>query len=81
MRSHLVGAVSGEKSICFHGCEPVGLTSGNVNLKWPHRANGSWPHLLGVGAAGFEAVGVGAGFDDVGVEGESVDDGGDEAWV
>ncbi len=32
-------------------------------------------------SAGFEAVGVGAGFDDVGVEGDAVDDGGDEAWV
>ena len=32
-------------------------------------------------AAGFESVAVGAGFDDVGVEGEPVDDGGDESRV
>ena len=33
------------------------------------------------GFAGAEAVGLGAGFDDVGVEGDSVDDRGDEAGV
>jgi hypothetical protein len=32
-------------------------------------------------AGGLEAVGVGAGFDDVGVEGEPVDDRGAQAWV
>jgi len=33
------------------------------------------------GFGGAESVAVGAGFDDVGVEGESVDDRGDEAGV
>jgi len=35
--------------------------------------------FVGLGAAGFESVGVGAGFDYVGVAGEPVDDGGDES--
>jgi len=39
------------------------------------------PSCWWFGAAGFEAVGVGSGFDDVGVEGESVDDCGDEPGV
>ena len=33
------------------------------------------------GLAGAESVGLGAGLEDVGVEGDAVDDGGDEAWV
>jgi hypothetical protein len=35
----------------------------------------------GGGFAGAESVGLGAGFEDVGVEGDAVDDGGDEAGV
>ena len=35
----------------------------------------------GGGCAGAEAVGLSAGFEDVGVEGDAVDDGGDQAWV
>jgi len=31
--------------------------------------------------AGAESVGLAAGFEDVGVEGDPVDDGGDQAWV
>jgi len=33
------------------------------------------------GLAGAQPVGLGAGFEDVGVEGDAVDDGGDRAWV
>ena len=50
-------------------------------LVWPHQAlRGSGLAALG-GAGGAEAVAVGAGFDDVGVEGEPVDHGGDEAGI
>ena len=35
----------------------------------------------GGGCAGAEAVGLSAGFEDVGVEGDAVDDGGDQAGV
>ena len=39
-----------------------------------------WGHLL-AGAGGGESVGLGAGVDDVGVEGEPVDDGGGQSGV
>lgn len=39
------------------------------------------PFAAGGGRAGAEAVGLGAGFEDVGVEGDAVDDGGDQAGV
>ena len=68
------------------------VASGFVNRDWPHRARLIWLHLgggvggsgclaAGAGFGGAEAVAVGAGLDDVGVEGEPVDDGGDEAGV
>ena len=36
---------------------------------------------MSAGCGGAQAVGLGAGLDDVGVEGEAVDDGGGEAGV
>jgi hypothetical protein len=64
------------------------LKRGRVNLNWPRCTSLIWPHpgdrsggFLPFLAGGLEAVGVGAGLDDVGVEGEPVDDGGAEARV
>ncbi len=47
---------------------------------WPHCARLFGPTCAAL-AGGAEPVGLGAGFDDVGVEGGAVDDGGDEAGV
>lgn len=43
-------------------------------------SDGGWS-FRGLGLGGAEPVGVGAGFDEVGVEGEPVDDRGAEARV
>jgi hypothetical protein len=56
----------------------------NDKLIWPHCAGLIWPHPWGrsgvgdsfLGSCAGEPVAVGAGLDDVGVEGEPVDDGG-----
>ena len=61
-------------------------------VTWPHCLHECWPQHLGVegsagsfaaagGFAGAESVGLGAGLEDVGVEGDPVDDGGDQAGV
>jgi hypothetical protein len=68
---------------------PLEALSGNVKQFWPQCDVLIWPHLVGVGswfaasggAGAAEAVAVVAGLDDVGVEGEPVNDGGDEAGV
>src|SRR5260370_42258310 len=49
----------------------IGMVSGRCGLGHPLASCR--------GLAGGEPVGLGAGFDDVGVEGDAVDDGGDEA--
>jgi len=53
------------------------IASGNVKPDWPHRAHEIWPQLpKGARRCGrAEPVALGAGLDDVGIEGEPVGDG------